>query len=173
MIYLIIVLFLLPFAVGGLLAAPWFPTKRSEIKRIREEVDLKDGMVVYDLGCGDGRVLFELIKKNPKIIAIGSEIAFWILIPAYLRKWLGGRKYKNVHFKVANFYKQDLSDADIVFVFLREHVHIKLQDKFKKELKDDCLVVAAAWPVGDIEPQRILEQKDCLPIFVYQAKQLK
>jgi len=46
---------------------PFVSVPLSTLKDIEKALDLKEGSIVYDLGCGDGRVLFYLYKNNPKL----------------------------------------------------------------------------------------------------------
>ena len=62
--YIIGFLIILTFAIGAASAAPWLPTKNKQRQALTKIIPLKKGDVVYDLGCGDGVVLFDLAKKN-------------------------------------------------------------------------------------------------------------
>ncbi len=170
---LIAIAILVTFSIAGLSAAPWVPTKPKQRKRFIENLEFKDGMTVYDLGCGTGTLLFEALKKNPRIKAIGSEISLLPYIIAKLRLLFGGAKYKNVSVRYVNLFKQDLQEADLVFVFLLSKAYPRLIKKFAKELKDDCRVAVEAWPLPDIKPHQIIEEDELLPIYLYRGEQFR
>jgi len=170
-LFIIVYGFLLTFAIGGMSAAPWVPTRRRQREWMVKAIPLRDHAVVYDLGCGDGSILFAMARKNPTIHARGLEIALFPYLIAKIRKWLGGGKYKNVSIFYRNFFKQNLGEADIIFLFLMPGSYEKLVKKFAKELKDDCLVVFKVWPVPSLAPMQTLKTEKLLPIYFYQGKQ--
>jgi methylase of polypeptide subunit release factors len=65
------ILFMLSFVLGG---APFVPTPSRVLIRMVELADIKAGEKVYDLGCGDGRVVIEANKKY-QARAVGIEIS--------------------------------------------------------------------------------------------------
>ena len=95
MIYWILLIaspFLITAAIAGVKGAPWVPTKRGLIEGLQKELPIKPGMHVYDLGCGDGRVLTALNEAQPNATFHGDEIS---LLP-YLVAKLRARKHKNI-----------------------------------------------------------------------------
>lgn len=162
------------FALGGISAAPWVRTRRKLRDFIASRAELKPGDVVYDLGCGDGAVLFSLARKEPGIKAVGYEIAILPWALGLLMKAFGGKKYANVSLRCRDFFGANLSDADTVFIFLLEESYPKVVAKLAKELRDDARVVVAAWPLPAVEPERKERgAEDLLPVYFYRGRQLK
>ncbi len=161
---------LISFAVAGVSAAPWVPTKPKQKKRLIERLIFQNGMTVYDLGCGDGTLLFAAARKNPRINAIGLEISILPYLIAKLRKFIGGAKYKNVSIRYANLFKQDLADADLIFVFLLDKCYPRLIKTFSN-LKSECQVVVEAWPLPGIEPHEVIKEEGLLSIYIYKGEQ--
>lgn len=159
--------------VGGFSGAIWLPTLRKSRKHLISAIELKDGDIIYDLGCGDGSLLFEAARKNEKIKAVGFEIALWPYLMGIFRKFLGG--YKNVNIKFKNLFNQDIRDANIIFVFLLEKCYPRLVNKFKKELSDDCLVIIEAFPMDNIKPYKIIKggKGAITPFYFYKGYQFK
>lgn len=91
--------------------------------------------VIYDLGCGDGRVLIALKKKFPTITAIGYERNWWPFILAKIRT-----KGSDIIIRRKNFYHADLSDARIVFCFLIHSVMPKVEKLLRSQLKPGAIV---------------------------------
>ncbi len=143
--------FLLAFFYNGIRYVPFVPTKEKVIKQAIESLKLKEDMVIYDLGCGDGRFLTEAVRKA-RVKAVGVEISRAILLLARLRAWLYGVE---VQFLRQNFFSVDLKDADIVFCYLFPKVMERLKDKFSKELKPGAIVVSYSFPMKDWKPVRI------------------
>lgn len=174
----IYILFILCFvfagsaAYAGISAAPWFPTLPKQKQAIINSVDLKDGMFVYDLGCGSGTLLFAAVKKNPNIHAIGCEISLLPYLIAKTQIFLHQKKYKNVSIKFRSLFKEDVSKADIIFVFLTRKVYSKLLPKLKKEVKSEAKIVVEAWPLLPVPHGEKIDTPGLLPIFIYKGLEL-
>ncbi len=93
-------------------------------------LDLKEGQVVYDLGCGDGRFLKAAAKQGIK--AVGYELNPFMFLYSWITTRRHGRKVK---VRLGNFWKADISKADAVFVFLLDKYMKQLDDKLQKEGK--------------------------------------
>lgn len=170
---LIIAAVLLSAATAGLSAAPWVPTKPKQRRHLIQALDLKDGETCYDLGCGDGTVLFALARKNPNICAIGYDISLLPLAIGKLRKLLGGKKYRNVSIRFGNLFTRDISDANHVFVFLLNKSYPRLRKKFAAELADDANVIVEAWPIKDVEHASEIREDGLLPVFIYRGSSFR
>ncbi len=152
-------------AIAGLSAAPWLPTRKGEIELLKEALGDIDGKTVYDLGCGDGRILFSLANDFPDATLIGIELSIAPFLYAVTRKYLG--RYKNVSIRYGNFFRHDLSNADIIITFLLEKAYPKLLKKFDTELKSGAQIFVEAWPYQDRKPNHVFEKPGRLKIFEY------
>jgi len=56
--------------------APFIPTSKEVIDNIIENLQLTQNSVLYDLGCGDARILKRVVELKPDVNIIGIEIAF-------------------------------------------------------------------------------------------------
>jgi len=128
-------------------------------------------MKIYDLGSGTGTLLFAAHKKEPGVQAVGFEISLFPYIIAKLHE-LFARTKGAVTTKFRNLFKQDLSDADLIFVFLLNKCYPRLQAKFAKELKPECIVVVEAWPLHGIQAYKVIREKGLLPVYLYKGKNL-
>lgn len=114
---------------GVLSLAPWLPTRAGDMERIGSVVDFQAGDVFYDLGSGDGRVLFPLAQKYPQVEFVGVEISFFLYFLSVSKKFICGTK--NVRFVRGDVYKQDYSDAKVIYVFGTRRT---LNGRFKEEI---------------------------------------
>ena len=134
--------------------APFVPTREGAVIQIVDVVGLLPaGSVMYDLGCGEGRILRAVAKKSPGATFKGFDIRRF---PLYLAK----RRTKgqdNITFERANFYKEDFSAATHVYTYLFPQVMRKLQPKFEQELKPGTFVYSLDFPFKDKEPIRKVE----------------
>lgn len=135
MIWLIILLILLAFQFVVLfLGAPYVPTLNKQREAALDLLDLKEGQVLIDLGCGDGAMLKAAAKRGIK--AVGYEINPLLVGIAWLRTRRYGKKVKIVQ---GNFWHKKWPPADAVFVFLTdrymERLHQEIQNQFNKPVK--------------------------------------
>ena len=114
------------FGVGVLFGAPYLPTMRVQSKTALKLLDLKPGQTLYDLGCGDGRLLKLAAKQG--INGVGYEMSPLLVLIAKINSF----KYrKQIKIIMANYWQADLSKADAVYVFLLD----KYMSKFDKKIK--------------------------------------
>jgi cyclopropane fatty-acyl-phospholipid synthase-like methyltransferase len=116
--------------VNMLMMIPYIPSRKKVVERLLEVANLKKGEVIYDLGCGDGRILFEA-KKKADIKAIGYEAAPIPYLLAKFKKFLTKSK---VNIYMRNFFKVSLKEADVIFCYLGPDT----MDRIAKKIKDEC-----------------------------------
>lgn len=145
---LILFLFLGTFAYAGISAAPWFSTWSRDIERFLKLAEIKPGQKFYDLGCGDGKLVFAAAGAGAE--AVGFEISLLPYLIALSRSYY----IKNSKIKFKSFWNQNLSDADVVYIFLTPKINPKAKLKLEKELKVGSKVIAYAWPIDGWSPAR-------------------
>lgn len=142
-----------PFLIGG---AGYSATPRSRIIEALRLADLKNDEVFYDLGCGTGEVIFEASKLSGKVKGIEIEPIRWLISK------LRARKAKVI---LGNFFKQDISDADVIFVYqYRGRINEKIAEKIKAETEIGTRIVSFYWPIENME---LLKNQN--EIFVYKT----
>lgn len=121
------------------------------------KVNNKD--VVYDLGCGDARIIIASAKRCKK--AVGIEIdPIRYLISSIKIKLL---KIKNAQIIFGNLFNQNLKNADVVFLFLRQWSNDKLKKKLAK-LKNGTRIVSHYWIFHGWKP---IEEDKKLKLYFY------
>ena len=123
------------------------PTPLEDIDTFFELAPVTSSDVVYDLGSGDGRLLFAALEKGAGK-AIGVE-----LDPAHVREARETAKKKGMERRVT-FLKADvmdvnLSDATLVFCYLFTTASAALKPKFAAELKPGTRIVIESFPSTD------------------------
>lgn len=147
-ILLIILLFLFTFIYASMRAAPWVPMHGKDMERFLKIADIKQGMRMYDLGCGDARVVCAAACAGAH--ATGFEVSLLPYLIACVRCAL--QKNKNARVRYKDFWRADLRDADLVYFFLMPKIYPKLKEKLERELKHGTKVIAYVWPMPGWTP---------------------
>jgi predicted RNA methylase len=122
--------------------AIFIPLPKNTIRKMLKEAKVSSKDIVYDLGCGDGRVLI-IAAKEFGARAIGIEKS-WIL--AKISEWRVKKEKLEDKVEVINkdFFKVNLSNATVIFAYLSKKINKKLEPKLKKELKKGTKVLSAS-----------------------------
>ena len=123
-----------------LTGAPYVPSTKATAKSMIRLAGINKTSIVYDLGSGDGRLLNLSMMQGAKK-AIGYEINPYIVLFSRIRFLLS--PYRNdVHIYLKSFWKSNIRDADVVFIYLLPWRMDQLKQKLLTELKPGALVVS-------------------------------
>lgn len=139
--------------------APYLPTHRKQAATALDMLDLKKGQTLYELGCGDGRVLKEAAKRG--INCVGYELNPILVVFAWFYTFRYRRLVKVVW---GNFWKADLAPADGIFVFLIKRFMVKLDKKIVAEGSEGVKLVSYAFKVPK---RKVALEKDALFLYKY------
>jgi len=133
----------------------WIPTQPEYIDTFFELCPISSSDVVYDLGSGDGRLLFAAAEKgaakcvgvdiDPDLIKTARETA----------KYLGIES--RVTFMEADVMAVDLSQASVILCYLLSAASADLKPKFEKELKRGTRVVMESFPIMNWKPVKVID----------------
>lgn len=147
---------------GHQFGAPWIPTSNDIVYKMLSLAGVKNDEVVYDLGSGDGRIIITAAKEF-HARSVGIEInplwVFWTQLVVNTLK-LRGR----VKVVWGDFFRKDLSEANIVTLFLIQHTNDKLKPKLERELAPGTRVVSHAFTFNGWNPIKIDAESQ---IYVY------
>jgi cyclopropane fatty-acyl-phospholipid synthase-like methyltransferase len=149
--------------VPMLFGPPWIPTRMNRIRKALQLAEVKPDEIVYDLGCGDGRVLV-IAAGEFGARAVGIEIGPVQCAAAWLRAVLNGVKDR-VQIRWGNFYQADLKDADVVFAYLTSTQARRLEEHLANRLKPGARVVTISFDFPDWQPSEFHSDE---MIFIYQ-----
>lgn len=145
---------LLMWAIGNLRSkVPFITAPSSVFENIDKALGLDNNSVVYDLGCGDGRILFYLSKIYPKAKYIGIENRSFPVLLARLGSFLNKKKTGN-KIEVINddFFNKDLKNATHIFTYLYPNMMDDLLPKFDRELKPGTKLVSLSFQFSGKKP---------------------
>lgn len=144
---LLVALVVSSLAWFGILAAPYVPSRKKDLKRIFELGKVKKGDLVYDLGSGDGRILIYGVKHYGTK-GVGIELAAFPYLWSKTKILLKGLRGQ-VQIRWGSFFRTDLSEADVVVTYLLPKAMQKLRPKFERELKKGAKVIALGFEIDD------------------------
>jgi len=131
---------------------PYVPTTDEAVEAMLKLGQVKKTDIVYDLGCGDGRIVIAAAKKfgahgvgidiNPERIAEAKENA----------KKAGVENL--VRFEENDLFLADFHEATVVTLFLLPNVNLKLRPKLLQELKPGTRVVSNTFDMGDWKAEK-------------------
>ena len=91
-------LLLLSFVYGGLRGAPWVPMRARDVERVMKLAEINAGQKIYDLGCGDGRVLLAAAERGAEAIHESVSFFFFHLSLRYAFQVIFNRVFNGHYF---------------------------------------------------------------------------
>jgi hypothetical protein len=132
--------------------APFVPVPGSVEEIIVENLGLTHDSVLYDLGCGDARMLLRAVEAHPHIRAVGVEISFFPYLLAKFRT----RKFSQITIRRENIFTTRMSDATHIFIYLYPHVFQKLMLRIRTECHLGTTLVSCDFTLVDQQPTRTI-----------------
>ena len=168
-VILLVIALALTFVVHLLvLKVPYVPTPMKVAREMVRLAELKGTERVFDLGAGDARLLILAKREHPGITAIGSEAMPTIWILGKLRAWFL-RSPLELH--MSNALTEDVSRADVIFLYVMPGMMEKLESKFDAELKRGVRVISHTFPFPGRKPVkevRVAWGRGWKKLFVYE-----
>ncbi len=132
--------------------APYIPSTKFSIEQALDLAGFQSGELLIDLGCGDGRAA--RLARSRGANAIGYELSFFMYSIARLK---GG-----ADIRYGDFWKAELSDADVVYCFLTPKAMKRVEDELWPKLKPGCRLVCNTFQLKTLAPDETRG-----PLFLY------
>jgi len=136
------------------LKVPMLSTGNNAIGKVLQNIDFGKAKKFYDLGAGNGKVISQVASRYPDIKCVGIEYNISAYCCAKIRNIFLKQK---INYKFRDFFKINISDADVVYAYLFPGLMERLEDKFARELKKGTLVISNAFPIKSKEPKMIIQ----------------
>lgn len=111
--------------------------------------------MVYDLGCGDGRIVITAVKQ------FGARGVGIDIDPERIRESVANAKSagvtQRVKFRNEDLFEADIHEATVVTLYLWPWINLKLRAKLQKELKPGTRIVSHYHDMGDWPPEKEIE----------------
>lgn len=140
----------LQIAKGASLDVPYAATPYEIADEMVRLADVRSDDVVYDLGCGDGRLVIAAVRKAG-CRGVGIDIDPERIKESRQNAIIAGLQDR-VRFVEQNFFESDVREATVMLIYLFPDVNIKLRAKFLKEMKPGSRLVSHAFDMGDWKP---------------------
>jgi hypothetical protein len=109
---------------------------------------------LFDLGCGDGRILEAALQTHPNIGTAGVEFHPMIL---WLARWRLRRWSSRVRMVRGDLLQTDLREATYIFTYLNSPTMALLEPKLNKELPRGARLVSCDFPLPTRKPTRTVK----------------
>jgi SAM-dependent methyltransferase len=130
--------------------APYVDTPEHAVDKMLAIANLKPGETLYDLGCGDGRILIDAAEKY-NVKAVGIEIGRSLAekAAANVRKHGLQNRVKVIH---GDMLRTDLSPANVVTLYLAPIANDTLRPNLERYLRPRTRVVSYDYPIPGWKP---------------------
>jgi SAM-dependent methyltransferase len=132
--------------------APYVPTPQEVVDRMLRLGEVRKGDVVYDLGCGDGRIPISAAKLGAR--GVGVDIDPQRIAEANANAKRDGVTDR-VTFLLQDALTTDVSDATVVTLYLLSASNLKLRPILTKQLKPGARIVSHAFSMGDWQADKV------------------
>src|SRR5262245_54612334 len=134
------------------LDVPYVPTKEPIVDRMLQMARVKPGDVLYDLGCGDGRIVIAAAKRFG-IRGVGIDIDPERIAEARENARKAGVADR-VKFIEGDLFDADIKDATVMTLYLLPEVNLRLRPKLLSDLKPGTRIVSHNYDMGDWKPEQ-------------------
>ncbi len=137
--------------------APYVNAPERAIDKMLEMANLRSGETLYDLGCGDGRILIAAAERY-KVKAVGIEISTHLSKTAAENVKKAGlqKQIKIVH---GDFMQANLSGADVVTLYLATAANESLRPNLERYLHPNARIVSYDYPIPGWKPVETSENE--------------
>lgn len=171
-LFVLAVIFLLSGLISIIFGAPYIPLSKKFVQKILLFGDLSSNDTLYDLGCGDGRVLMSGLSNFNISKAVGYEIAPWPYFKTLLL--VKYSELKKIELFRKNCLKADISQATFIYLYLFPGLVDKIAYKIAKEGIPRIRILCVSFPIDTnrhIEFELLKSAKiDNLTIYLYELK---
>jgi len=131
---------------------PFVPTTEEAVQAMLKLAGVQKTDIVYDLGCGDGRIVVSA-AKDFGARAVGIDIDPQRIAEAKENAKKAGVENR-VRFEENDLFEADIHEATVVTLFLLSSVNLKLRPKLLQDLKPGTRVVSNTFDMGDWKPEK-------------------
>lgn len=133
---------------------PYEPTPHPVVTQMLKLGRVEANDVVYDLGCGDGRIVIAAAKLGARGVCVDID-------PQRIRESRANAQRAGVTERIVflnqDLFETDIAEATVVTLFLWPSVNLKLRPKLWRELKPGTRVLSYVHSMGEWPPQQAID----------------
>lgn len=137
----------------GALEAPFITTPDNIVPVMLDLAGVTAADTVYDLGCGDGRIVIAAGKRGAR--GVGVDLDHVLIANAKVAARQAGVADR-VRFERGDLFKMDYHEATVVMLYLSERLNLQLWPRLKAQLKTGARIVSHRFKMGDLKPERTI-----------------
>lgn len=127
----------------------YVPTPVPVVRRMLELAEIRRGETVYDLGCGDGRILIRAVEDYGAR-GVGIDIDGDRLDIA---RWRARRHLRRIDFRRQNLFRANLRSADVVMIYLLPQLNEKLLPQLDR-LRAGVRIISHSFELPGVVPDK-------------------
>ncbi|MDO8596446.1 MAG: methyltransferase domain-containing protein [Sulfuricaulis sp.] len=133
---------------------PYDPTPHNVVAQMLRLAQVREGDVVYDLGCGDGRIVIAAVREHhARGVCVDID-------PQRIRESrvnaVAAGVMERIRFIEQDLFATEIREATVVMLFLWPDVNLKLRPKLWRELRPGTRVISYVHNMGDWTPQQTM-----------------
>ncbi len=144
-------------AFGGV-SVPFVPTRDETLELVFKALDLKEGDILYDLGCGNGKIVIEAARRYPIKKAVCIEARRELIEEARERAAKNGVLDK-IEFIHGDMFRAKISDATAIYMYLLTSVNEALKPKLSRGLRPGTRVVTLDFQIPGWKPVKVYGER--------------
>jgi len=150
----------------GWTTAPYLPTPPEIVRRMLKIARVGPGDVVYDLGCGDGRILITAVQEFGADRAVGFE-TWEDLCRAALAEIERQGLQSRVKLVNGDLFDADLYEATVITLYLDESTNQRLKPKLERTARVGTRIVSYAYEIkGWRAAKKIKRHGDTVYLYI-------
>ncbi len=132
----------------------YVPTPQEVVDKMLELAEVKKNDIVYDLGCGDGRIVVTAAQKY------GCKCVGYDINPKRIKESLENVEKNNVgdlvRIEQEDIFTLDLSEANVITLYLLPSLNVKLIPQLEK-LKPGSRIVSHDFDMRGVTPDQVVK----------------
>lgn len=132
----------------------YIPTPLDAVEAMLDLAAVSKADVVYDLGCGDGRLLIQAACRCGAR-GVGIDIDPDRLAEAQIKAEAAGVSDR-LSFRQGDLYDSDFSEATVIMLYLMPHLNLRLRPRLQAQLQPGSRIVSHQFDMGDWRPQKVV-----------------
>lgn len=149
----------------------YIPTPYDAVEAMLHLAQVGPQDILYDLGCGDGRLLIEAARRWGTQ-GVGIDVDATCLQLAQQQAQEAGVAHL-ISLHQGNLYESDVSAATVVALYLLPHLNVRLLPRLLQQLRPGARIVSHQFDMGDWEPDQMLQlpsSEEESTIYVWRIK---